>query len=292
MPPQPAIDLSISLLSFNNKDLLKQCLSSIYQGTQKISFEILLVDNGSKDSSVEMVRKNFPQVQLIANRQNKLYIKGHNQNLKRVKGRYFLILNEDTYLPPKTLDKMVSFMEANPKTGLASCRQVGENGKVDMTCSRFPHPIYEILEISYINKLLGKLAPFKKLLGNYRYGEWNRSTTRQVDVVPGSFMIGKNQLLNKIGLFDEKNLLFFYAEVDYCLRVKVAGYQIAHNADVTITHLKSKALIKLSAYFRHQISLHDQLSYYKKYFRIGWWFILWLFLLPGWLYWHIKTLKD
>lgn len=276
------IDLSISLLSFNNKELLKNCLSSIYQNTKTIKFEIFLVDNGSQDGSTEMVRKKFPQVKLIANKTNRLYIKGHNQNLRRVKGRYFLILNEDTYLPPETLDKMVSFMDANPKIGLASCRQVGQDGKVDMTCSRFPHPIYEILEISYIKKLLSFT------LGDYRYADWDRSTSRSVDVVPGSFIIGRSQLLKKVGLFDQKNFLFFYGEPDYCQRVKKNGFEVVHNGQIIITHFKSKGLSHLTTLVRYRLSQQDLLAYYKKYFGKIWWMILWLFLKPNWLYLKFK----
>lgn len=280
------LDLSISLLSFNNKDLLKKCLSSIYHSTKKISFEILLVDNGSEDGTVEMVQKNFPNVKLISNRQNKLYIKGHNQNLRRVKGRYFLILNEDTFLPLHTLDKMVAFMDKNPKIGLASCRQKDQNGITDNTCSKFPHPIFEILELSYIQKLskFPILTIFQKVLKSYRYADWKRNTIRRVEVIPGSFIIGRSTLLKKPGLFDQKNLLFFYGEPDYCLRAAKAGYQIYHNGQVTITHLKSKALAKLPYKKRLAISLHDMLAYHKKHFGPVWHLILWLFTRPLWFY--------
>jgi GT2 family glycosyltransferase len=281
-------DLSISLLSYNNKVLLENCLNSIYKNTKKISFEILLVDNASKDGSVQMVKKEFPKVKVVANKTNKLYIKGHNQNLRRVKGRYFLILNEDVELTSGCLEKMVTFMDRDPQIGLASCRQIDGSGKVDKTCSKFPHPIYEILEISYIHKLFGKFAPFSIFLDNYRYSDWNRLTTRQVDVVPGSFMIGKSELLTKVGLFDQKNLLFFYVEPDYCLRAKKAGYQIYHNADVTIIHLKSKALSKLPAKTRSYLSEYDLLAYYRKYFGSIWWLVLWILLLPNRF---IRTLK-
>lgn len=280
------LDLSISLLSFNNKDLLRNCLNSIYKNTKNINFEILLVDNGSKDGSAQMVKQKFPQVKLIANRQNRLYIRGHNQNLKRVQGRYFLILNEDTYLPSQTLDKMVSFMDQSPKIGLASCRQIDENGRIDNTCSKFPHPIFEILELSYIQKLSKflSLTIFQKVLKSYRYADWKRNTIRRVDVVPGSFMIGRSELLKKVGLFEENNLLFFYGEPDYCLRAKRAGYQIYHNGQVTITHLKSKALAKLPDKKRLAISHHDMLAYYKKHFTRGWNIILWVLTRPNWFY--------
>lgn len=283
------LDLSISLLSFNNKELLANCLNSIYQNTKNITFEILLVDNGSKDSSVQMVKKEFPKVKLIANRQNKLYIKGHNQNLKRAKGRYFLILNDDTYLPPQALEKMVKFMDKNKAIGIASCQQTDDSGNIDKTCSRFPHPIYEIFEISYIRRLLGNLPPVAKQLARYRYGRWNRRSSHEVDVVAGSFMIGKHQLLKEIGYFDDKSFLFFYGEPDYCLRTKKAGYKVFHNGQVKIIHYKSKGLARLDPYTRYRLSQHDLLAYFRKNFSLFWWAVIWLLLLPNWILLKLRS---
>lgn len=299
MRKSTTFDLSISLLSFNNKELLENCLNSIYRqsfsantNTKNIKFEILLVDNGSRDGSAKMVENKFPQVKLVANTDNRLYIKGHNQNLKRVRGRYFLVLNEDTEIGPKVLEKMVRFMDKNPKVGLASCRQVDQNGKIDNTCSTFPHPIYEIFESSFIGKLFGKLLFSKKmssLLSRYRYDSWNRSTIRKVDVIPGSFFMGRSKLLKDIGLLDEKNLLFFYGEPDYCQRVKHAKYQVVHNGKLTIKHLKAKSLAKLSNLTRYQLTQHDILTYYNKYFGLFWMIILAIFLIPNWIYWQTKS---
>lgn len=286
MAYQQPIDLSISLLSFNNRELLANCLLSIYQNTKTIKFEILLVDNNSQDGTVSMVKKNFPQVKIIANRQNLLFIKGHNQNLRRVKGRYFLLLNEDTYLPPKTLDKMAAFMDQNPQIGLTSCRQSDDQGKIDTTCSRFPTPLAEILESSLAVKTILKLLPLvntPKILKDYRYANWDRRSIREVEVLPGSFIIGRQEVLEKIGYLDE-NLLFFYGEADFCQRTKKAGFKIYHKGDVAFTHFGSKGLKKLSSFARYQLTQHDILVYYKKYFGIFWWLILWLLLAPNWLY--------
>lgn len=309
MAKSSQIDLSISLLSFNTKDFVENCLNSIYKqsfstkkqsfstkkNTKNITFEVLLVDNGSKDNTPQMVEKKFPKVKLIKNKKNLLYIKGHNQNLKRVKGRYFLVLNEDTEIGPKVLEKMVKFMDKNPKIGLASCREVDQDGKVDKTCSTFPHPLHEIFESSYLGKLAGKMLFSKQingLLSRYRYGSWNRATVRQVEVIPGSFFMGRSGLLQKVGLFDEKNLLFFYGEPDYCQRVKKAKYQVVHNGKLTIKHLKAKGLAKLSSLARYQITQHDILAYYRKHFGSFWMVLLAVFLLPNWLYWRAKSLTS
>lgn len=288
------VDLSISLLSYNTKDLLENCLKAIITNTKKINYEILLVDNGSIDNTSKMVRKKFPDVKLTSNKQNRLFIKAHNQNLKRVKGRYFLILNEDTGIGPNVLEKMVKFMDNNPKVGLASCRQVDEFGKVDMTCSKYPPPLAELFESSLLVRAVKRLIPLplvNKLLTDYRYSHWRRNTIKEVDVLPGSFFIGKRELLEKIGLLDEK-LLFFYGEPDYCQRAKNAGFLTFHNGNVTIKHLRSKAFAKLPAFRRYQISEHDMLVYYKKYFGWFWWLLLWILFRPNWLYWRLNQILS
>lgn len=291
------LDLSISLLSFNNKDLLENCLNSIYKqsfstnkNTNKIKFEILLVDNASKDGTVEMVKKNFPKVKLIANRQNKLYIKGHNQNLRRVKGRYFLIMNEDIEIKKGTIERMIKFIKSNPRISLASCRQVDVHGKIDPTTSKFPHPLFEIFENAYLGNWARKVIKIKKLEGslkNYHYASWKRNTIKSVDVLPGSFIIGRSSLLKDVGFLDQ-NLWFFYGEPDFCKRVKQANFSIVHIGKITITHLKSKAFSQLPPFRRYQISEHDMLTYYKKYYGTIWFAILWLSFRPNWLYWKLK----
>lgn len=294
------LDLSISLLTYNTNHLAKKCLESIYKqsfstnkNTSSINFEILLVDNASTDGTPEMIRKEFPKVKLAASRKNLLFIKGHNQNLRKVLGRYFLILNEDTEIGPGVLEKMVEFMDKHPKVGLASPRQTDELGQTDTTCSRLPSPAIELLESSI---LFQKLAtPFKKFtqkyLDRYRYKGWDRKSTREVDVLPGSFIIARKELLQKIGFLDE-DLLFFYGEADYCQRAKKAGYFSYHCGKVTFTHLRSKAISKWLPFKRYQITEHDMLVYYKKYFGVFWFLILWLLLRPNWIYWKLKSTNS
>ena len=238
-----------------------------------------------------MVKKEFPEVKLITSQKNLLYIRGHNLNLRRARGKYFLILNEDTIFPPDTFTKMLDFMEKNPKVGLASCRQVDEQDKVDITCSKFPTPFVEVLESSLIIKSLLKIIKinhFLKILEDFRYLDWDRKSNRQVDVLPGSLIMGRNSLLKKIGYFDEK-LKFFYGEAGLGQRAKAAGYQSYHLGNITIIHLKSKALAKLPSLFRYQIAEHDMLYYYKKYFGFFWWLVLLILLKPNRLYYLLKS---
>ncbi len=288
------IDLSISLITYKNKSLLDSCLNSIYQNTKKIHFEVLLVDNASKDGSVPMVKKKFPQVHLIQNKKNLIFTKAHNQNLNIIKGQYFLVLNEDTYIPKGTLEEMVKFMDTHPKVGLASCREVDSRGILDPTCSRLPHPLIEFFESTILGKLilhLFKPKKVKQLISRYRYKDWNRKTNKQVDVVPGSFMLGRKEVRDKIGLFDE-GMLLFYEEPDYCQRAKKAGFLSFHVGNIKLIHLKSQAVAKLPMYKLYQISRHDMLYYYRKYFGVGWWAFLELSNIPDTIYWKIKPLNE
>lgn len=288
------VDLSISLVSCNSKDLLFNCLQSIYRNTKRISFEIFLTDNGSTDGTVQMIKKNFPTVVVTANKTNALFTKAHNQNLRRAKGKYFLVLNEDTYIPRNALKTIVQYMEAHPKVGLASCRQVDENGKTNITSERFPKPLYEIFEKAFIGRFVMRafrLKKPKKMLEYFRYGGWDRTTTRQVDVIPGSFFLGRRSLLTTVGFFDE-NLLLYYEEPDYCQRARNLGYLTYHVGSITIVHYKTKTIAKLSPIIRYQIAEHDMLAYYKKYFGFVWWAILWFIFRPNCLYWKLRSFRT
>lgn len=279
-------DLSICIVNFNTKQHLKKCLTSIKK-TKDLKLETIIVDNASTDGSSEMVKHKFPQVQLIKNSKNVLFSKAYNQAFTQARGKYVLILNSDTILPPNTLKKMADFMEKHSEAAAASCKQVDENGTLDFTCSRSPTPIIEFYESS----LLGKVIDKKKLLSDYRYLDWKRDTTRSVDILSGSFMLVRSDVLRKLKGFDE-NLKLFYSDTDLCLRMKQAGYKLYHNAGVTITHLRAQSVKKLSSWQRQKQALQDVLTYYRKHFGFLWWLFLWLSTRPDWIYWRLKSFSN
>ena len=281
-----SVDISISIANFNTRELLKNCLRSIVTNTNGLKVEILVVDNGSRDGSFSMVQDQFPQVNLIKNSKNLFFSKAYNQALKKAQGKYFLILNSDTILPKNSLIKMLVFMEKYPNAAAASCREIDENGNLDLTCSRFPTPLMEFFE----SNLLSKIFKNKKLLHKYRYANWKRNTTRQVDVIPGSFMFLRKALMEKIGGFDE-NLKLFYSDYDLCLRMKKAGFVNYFYSKVTITHLRAQSVKLLDKWQLAKISLLDMLYYYKKHFGISWYIILRLSFIPNWIYWRLKSLN-
>ncbi|OGG08514.1 hypothetical protein A2699_05480 [Candidatus Gottesmanbacteria bacterium RIFCSPHIGHO2_01_FULL_43_15] len=283
------IDLTISLITRNSVDLILRCLDSIYK-QKGLNLQVLLVDNGSTDQTAKLVRQRFPRVAVTRNKSNLLFTKAHNQNLKKARGRYFLVVNDDTLIPKNTLPKIVRFMDTHPQVGIAGCLQKKPDGQIEMTGTDYPTPLVEFFDSTLAGKLLLKLFPLPKvsrLLKNYRYTGWDRRSSRTIGAVSGAFFMGRSDLLKTIGLFDE-NLWLYFEELDYCARAKARGWSTYHVANVAIIHLHTQTIIKLPAFFRYRIAEHDTLAYYKKYFGDFWHWFLWLAYRPNWLLWKLR----
>jgi len=224
--------LSIIIVNLNTKNLLRDCLSSIYESDLRTKYEIFVVDNGSKDDSVKMVRANFPNVDVIANEVNLGFSKANNQAIKRCKGKYILLLNPDTVVNINTLEKMVSFMDNNKDIGILGPKIQYPDGNVQLTCARnFPDLLIEFFNVSK----LAKIFPKNKLFGSYLMGYWNHLDSREVNLLSGACMLIKKEVFKDIGLLDE-SFFMFYDDVDFCYRAKMKGYKIYYYADTSIIH--------------------------------------------------------
>ena len=280
------IDLSICIVNYNTKSQLQKCLRSIFKNTSGLNFEVLVVDNGSTDNSVKMVNTIFPKAKIIISKKNLYFSKAYNLSLKKSVGSYCLILNSDTLIPKNSLRDVFIFMQSHPDVAAASCRHVDEKGKVDKTCSRFPTPIIEFLESNILTK------PFRKnsLLQKYRYSPWKRDSTKEVDVIPGSFIFIRKSVFKKIGYFDE-NLRLYYGENDLCARIKQIGQKKYHLGETTIIHLQSQTVKLLPQLQIFKIALEDMLYYYRKHFGYLAWLFLWIAYRANWLYWRLQSIK-
>lgn len=265
------IDLSIVIVNYNNKTLLKNCLASIFSNKGAVNLEVFVVDNASTDQSSEMVQKYFPQTRLIKNNKNLYYSKANNQGLTLISGKYFLVLNEDTTIPKNTFSGMIKFLKDRPSCGIASCQEIDAKGKTLLTCHKFHHPVYQILELP----LFYKVFKNSSILKNFHYNNWDRKSTRQVDTIPGSFIFGKSELLKKVGNFDEK-LVHFYSDADFCQRVFDAGYKIYHVGNITINHLSAATFVQFSQTQIIRQAYQDMVYYYQKHFGIFWAMLIFL----------------
>ncbi len=230
------IDLSICIVNWNVKDLLKACLGSIYMNTKDISFEVIVVDNRSSDESVRMVKKDFPQVVLIENKTNAGFTIANNQAINVAQGRYIMLLNPDTEILDNALNTMLRFMESRRDCGALGCKLLNTDGILQRSCRTFPN-----LELMLYSALfLDSLFPKSRLFGKYFMTWWDFNETREVDQPMGSALMIKKEVLDAVGLFDQ-NIFIWFDEVDLLYRIKKAGWKIFFTPEARIKHHLSQS---------------------------------------------------
>jgi len=225
------IDLSIIIVSWNIKDFLRRCLSSIYKNPPAGAFEIFVVDNNSNDGTVEMIKKEFPDAILIENNKNLGFARANNQALRVSKDRYALLLNPDTEVLAGTLDGLINFMDNHPFCGALGCKIVYSNGNLQRSCRSFPTLLSEF----WRNTTLDTLFPKNKLIGKYHIGYWEHNDIREVEQLMGACIMARRKTLEETGLLDEQYFMY-YEEVDLCYRIKKAGWKIYFTPEAEIIH--------------------------------------------------------
>jgi hypothetical protein len=226
------LDVSTVIINWNTRDVLRDCLASVYANTKNIAFEVIVVDNASSDGSVDMVRSEFLQVELIVNVENRGFAAANNQAIAVAKGRYVLLLNSDTVILDGALDKMVAFADSHPEAGIVTCRVLNGDRKLQPTCFMFPSVLNMFLWAAYLSRLF----PTSRFFGRERMTWWNRDDVREVDVATGCFMLVRCIAIEKVGLLDER--FFMYGEeTDWCYRFGKTGWKILFTPDAEIVHL-------------------------------------------------------
>lgn len=225
-------DVSIIIVNWNTKDLLARCLRCVQETVKQARCEIYVVDNASSDGSPEMVRRDFPDVKLIANSENVGFARANNQAMRVCQGRYILLLNSDAFVKAHTIDAMVRFMDAHPEAGMAGCKLLYEDGRLQPSCATFPTLLTEIFIAFGLDKLLAR----SKIFGRYMMTDWDYNDVRVVDVIMGAFMLARADVVRRVGLLDES--FFMYSEeVDWCYRFKAAGWPVYFTPEVEAVHL-------------------------------------------------------
>jgi len=213
--------LSIIIVSFNTKNLLQACLESVFQQTKDIKFEVIVVDNASTDGSPEMVKKKFPQVELIKNQKNLGFAQANNQALRRAKGDYFLLLNSDTKIKNNALKKLVALAEEKKNLGMAGPKLLNPDGTPQPSTG----PFYT-LPITFFSLFRGD-----------RYLRQAPSQEKVVDWLSGACFLIKREVTEKIGFLDEK-FFMYVEEMEFCFRAKKAGFQVDYFPQAEVYHLE------------------------------------------------------
>lgn len=305
-----SLDLVIVIVNYNTCALLRDCLQSVYDSDldmarlpageraaspRRLALATCVVDNASTDDSVAMVRREFPQVQVIANEHNAGYPAANNQGL-RLYGfgdrpdpagsaaglppylgnslpRHALLLNPDTVLPRDALARMIAFMERGERTGVAGPKLVRLDGSLDKACRRsFPTPINSLWHMLYLDRLFPKSPRFSRY--NLTYLDPDEVT--RVDAVVGAFMLVRGEAIVQAGLLDES--FFMYGEdLDWAKRITDAGWEVWYYPKVTVLHIKEAA--SRSSY-KARVEFYRAMNiFYEKHYKAA---------TPFWLDWLIR----
>src|SRR3989338_9686842 len=265
------VDLSVCLVNHNAKELILDCIESIYNKTNKTSFEIILVDNNSTDGSQEPIEKAFPEVKIIENKQNKGFAYANNQAVKFASGKYIMLLNNDTILKNDALDKMVTFIESKPKVGALTCKLYNANKiTVQSNCRSFPTPLGTMFGRA---SLLTKLFPNNPWSAKNLLSDWDYNSPREIDWASGAALMVRRAVINQIGLLDDKNFFIYWEDTDWCKRIHDAGWKIMFIPDAEIIHLtgsgggkRSLFLSNLMIYQMHRSAY----NYFRKHHLKSW----------------------
>jgi len=278
------IPLSIIIVSFNTKEIIKKCLLSIKVNFAKypINYEIIVVDNDSHDGTVEFLldlKKKQKNLHIFLNKANLGFGKANNIGLKKSKGKYILYLNSDAIITDIDFRDLIRVMEMENNIGALTVKVVLSNGEIDPASHRgFPTLWNSLTYFSGLERLFFYVPLLNKIFGGYHLVNLNLNNIHQVDVITGAFLLSKKEILDKIGGFDED--YFAYGEdIEMAFQIKKLGYKIIYYPLWKVLHLKSVSGLKKKGneVVRKRTSAHFfdsmKIFYNKHYSQNHWWLI-------------------
>jgi GT2 family glycosyltransferase len=253
-----SLDLSVVIVNWNVCDLLQRCVESVLSSQRSITTEIIVVDNASTDGSVGMLRAEFPQTILIRNPENRGFPAANNQGIAAAQGRYVLLLNPDTEVLADALDTLVQYMDAHPDVGLVGPQLLYPDGQVQSSRRRYP----TLATLFFESTWLESLAP-RSLLRRYYVLDQPDDAVLDVDWVTGAAMLARREVIQQVGGMDER--FFMYSEeLDWCRRIKAAGWRVVYHPAVRITHYEGKSS-EQAVPARHVNFQRSKIHYARKY---------------------------
>lgn len=233
-------DLSIIIVNYQTYPLTKQTIESVINKEHPFTYNVYVVDNASADSSLEKLQEDFKNqtgdglVNFIANTENKGFSHANNLAIEVSNSKYILLLNSDTQVQDDCLEKCLDYIEVDKEIGALGCKILLTNGNLDKACRRsFPTP-----RVSFYRMVgLSLLFPKSRRFGRYNLAYLNEDGTYEIDSLSGAFMMVRREAIQEIGLLDED--FFMYGEdIDWCYRIKEAGWKVVYHGDAEITHYK------------------------------------------------------
>lgn len=250
--------VSIVIVSWNVKQLLADCLASIYETSAGLPVEIIVVDSNSSDDTVAMLQRDFPHVKLLALDENAGFSRGNNLGIPLTTGEYVFLLNPDTLVKPEAIQQLAAYLKDHPKVGIVGPQTLNEDATVQSTRRRFPVLLTGLFESTWLQNI----AP-KSILSQYYVQDKPDDGTFEVDWVQGSALMFRRQVYDQIGGMDE-GFMMYSEELDWCKRAKLAGWLVVYVGKAQIVHFGGKSSEQAPAltHIRFQCS---KLRYYRKY---------------------------
>lgn len=278
------MDLSIIIVSWNVKEKLRENLTALFKSEENFEFEIFVVDNNSADGTAEMVKSEFPRVNLIANNYNAGFAKANNQAIKEARGRYILLLNPDMRVLPGTLKGMVKWMDGHPEAGVAGCHLIYPVEPCEAGAEQFNGVDGNNMIVPHVRRfptVLDQLAIVLKLphlfsgvLDKYLMKDFDYSKEAEVDSIRGSFFMIRREVIEKLGGLDERYFIWF-EEVDYCRQIKNAGWKVMYTPAVKCVDYVGKSFAQVKRGKAQRYFRDSMLKYFKKWH-------------PAWQYWILR----
>ena len=294
MPSSP--DISILIVSWNVRDLLLACLAALPDAVADATYEVILVDNASQDGTVDAVREAFPQVQIIANQENRGFTGGNNQALALARGRSLLLLNPDTRPLPGSIAELHRFLQSHPDVGAVGPRLWYGDGSPQPNRRRFPTLSTLFTESTIIQHYL----PGLPLFAHYIMADQPDDQVQEVDWLVGAALMVRREVYQQVGGLDE-GFFMYSEELDWCRRIKAAGWRICYDPAAEIIHYEGKSSEQAVA--RRDIAFFSsRVRYTRKYHGpvwaeiLRWWLLAtfgfqWLREGSKWLLGHKRPLR-
>jgi GT2 family glycosyltransferase len=254
--------LSIVIVSWNTRDLLADCIASIYTNSPGGEFEIWVVDNASSDGSAAFIRDHYPAVKLIESEENLGFARANNLALRRSSGKYILLLNPDTEIKPGAFETLIRFMEEHPQAGGAGPYLLNPDNTLQVSCYPLPTLTRELWRLLYLDWIW----PY----GTYTQERWSTNKPRKVGVLKGACVILRHSALEKVGCMDE-DYFMYSEEVDLCYRFHKAGWPLYWVPQAKIVHYGGQSVHQAAADMFFYLYESKILYFRKNYGRLAGW---------------------
>lgn len=253
------VKASVIVLTWNSGEVIEACLTSLAQGLTSFLHEVIVVDNGSEDQTLTVVRDRYPWVRVLKNTVNRGVAAGRNQGLRAAEGEYFIFLDDDTVVQPRALDQLIVYMDEHGDVGLCGPQLIDGAGKLHLSCRLFPT----------ISDKCARRLPFafaRQLRRTTEMADWDHAATRDVDYMIGACQVIRRTALMDVGFLDEQ---IFYGpeDVDFCLRLQQVGWRVVYHPEAVVSHLERRIT---RSFFSRLSYLHMRglLYYFRKH---GYW---------------------